>query len=74
MNPANPSTGLPKQMTDDWILQNNFQRLRDAVGDDLADDIINSGYRRILAKTASDGSVIYDELDAAANQIGAWTP
>ena len=74
LNPANPATGLPKQMTDDWISQNDWQRLRDAVGTDVADDIIATGYKRILAKTAPDGTVTYNELDAAANIIGDWTP
>jgi|GEM_PF-3454113 len=40
LNPANPATNLPKQMTDDWISQNDWQRLREAVGTDAADDII----------------------------------
>ncbi len=51
LNPANPSTGLPKQMTDEWISQNNWQRLNEAVGENISIDIQINGYRRILAKT-----------------------
>ncbi|MEZ4907012.1 MAG: hypothetical protein R2771_05085 [Saprospiraceae bacterium] len=75
LNPANPSTGLPKQMTDAWISQDDYKRLRDAVGNDLAEEIIDANnYKRILAKTAPDGSVTYRELDELANDIGSWTP
>lgn len=49
-------------------------KLREAVGTDAADDIIATGYKRILAKTAPDGTVTYKELDAAANIIGDWIP
>ena len=74
LNPANPRTGLPKQMTDDWIAQGNYQRLVEAVGQDLANRIIDKGYRRILAKTSKNGSVIYKELDLNAEIIGDWLP
>jgi hypothetical protein len=74
LNPADPKTGLPKQMSDDWISQNDFQRLRDAVGNDLAEKIISAGYKRILAKTSLDGTVLYKELSPTANIIEDWTP
>lgn len=61
-------------MTDDWISQYDWRRLRKAVPNDIADDIIPTGYRRILAKTAPDGTMNYKELDAAANIIGDWIP
>lgn len=61
-------------MTDDWISQNDRQRLKEAVCNDVADDIIVSGYKRILVKTAPDGTVTYKELDASANIVGDWTP
>ncbi|WGK66189.1 hypothetical protein [Croceiramulus getboli] len=48
LNPANPSTGLLRQMSNDWIHQNNGQRLLEALGGDQAiiDDILDSGYSR----------------------------
>jgi hypothetical protein len=69
LTPANHATGLPKQMSDDWILTDN--RILNAVGGDvnLSNKITNS-YRRILAEVAPDGTVIYKELDASANVIG----
>jgi hypothetical protein len=48
-------------MSDNWITQNENRRLLDALGDDqdLVDDILDSGYSRVLAKVAPDGSVTY---------------
>lgn len=62
-----------KQMSDTWI--NGSNRLRNVVNNQAVyDDIINSGYRRLLAEVAPDGSVIYKELDINANVIGTFTP
>lgn len=72
LNPANPTTGLPKQMTDSWITGGD--RLLDAVGTTTRLEILSTGYRRLLAETAPDGSVIYKELDANANVIGIFNP
>jgi hypothetical protein len=56
LNPANPKTGLDRQMSDAWI----DKRLNAAVGDeDIADDIRDAGYERVLAKVKPDGSVTY---------------
>jgi hypothetical protein len=74
LNPANPATGLPKQMSDDWISQNDYARLRDAIGDDLADQVRDIGFTKILAKTSPDGSVSYKLLDSDASIIGTWIP
>jgi len=49
-------------MSDAWIEQNNFKRLREAVGNDVANDIIASTYERILAEVASDGSIVYKHV------------
>lgn len=76
LNPANPSTGLPRQMSDAWIQQ----KLPDAVGQNLADDIIDAGYSRILAKVAPDGTVTYKYvsdtgyLTQGGGPLGDWTP
>jgi hypothetical protein len=59
INPANPATGLDRQMSDDWI----DKRLNDAVGRSVADDIRDAGYERVLAKVAPDGSVTYQLVD-----------
>ncbi|TAF76572.1 MAG: hypothetical protein EAZ53_03435, partial [Bacteroidetes bacterium] len=61
-----------KQMSDAWIRGNN--RLIDAVGEIRAQEIIDGGYKRLLAEIAPDGTVIYKELDASANVIGTFTP
>ncbi|MEW8693369.1 MAG: RHS repeat-associated core domain-containing protein, partial [Candidatus Thiodiazotropha endolucinida] len=55
LNPENPATGLPRQMSDQWI----DNRLNDAVGTNVARDIRASGYERVLARVAPDGSVAY---------------
>jgi hypothetical protein len=61
-------------MSDDWISQNDYERLRDAVGDNLTDQIRGVGFTKILAKTSPDGSVLYKLLDGDANIIGDWIP
>lgn len=61
-----------KQMSDPWIRGN--RRLVDAVGEVNAQEIIDNGYKRLLAEIAPDGSVIYKELDASAKLIGTFTP
>ena len=50
-----------RQMSDKWINRN--QRLINAVGDDLADEIFETGYSRVLARVQPDGSVTYSLLD-----------
>jgi hypothetical protein len=59
-----------KQMSDDWIRGSN--RLKDAVGETLAQDIIDIGYRRLLAEISPDGTVIYKELNEYAKEIGTF--
>jgi len=59
-------------MSDTWILADN--RLLNAVGTSLRQEIISSGYKRLLAKISSDGTVIYKELDALGNEIGTFIP
>lgn len=63
-----------KQMSDTWI--NGSNRLRNAVGGNQAiyDDIINSGYRRLLAEVAPDGTIIYKELDGSGNILNEFNP
>jgi hypothetical protein len=63
-----------KQMSDAWIRGNN--RLIDAVGGNQAiyDDILNSGYKRLLAEVAPDGTVIYKELDGSGNILNIFNP
>jgi hypothetical protein len=61
-----------KQMSDAWI--NGSDRLLNAVGPTILQDINAVGYRRLLAEVSPDGSIIYKELDASANVIGTFTP
>jgi hypothetical protein len=61
-----------KQMSDEWIQGSN--RLVDAVGKVNEQEILKSSYRRILAETTPDGTVIYKELDTKANVIGTFNP
>lgn len=53
-------------MSDNWIKRDGV--LAEALGgnDDLANDIVNSGYMRIVATHGPNGNVIYKEI----NRIG----
>ena len=55
------STKDGMQMSDTWI--NGSNRLVNAVGKDVADDILLEGYGRILVNITSDGKVIIKNLD-----------
>ncbi|MBK6389621.1 MAG: hypothetical protein KA109_04225 [Saprospiraceae bacterium] len=70
-NPANPSTNLPRQMTDAWI--KGSDRIFKAVGGDraLADEI-SKKYGRLVAHISPDGTVVYDEIDGATKIIGSF--
>lgn len=76
LSPANQTTGLPRQMSDEWIVKNpddlTDNRLYDALGKDksLYDTVMKNGYKRILAEVSPDGSIKYFELDINANKIG----
>ncbi len=77
INPANPNTGLPRQMSDEWLVYKD--NLINAVGPDRASVIMRQGYERVLAKVASDGTVRYQLIDTRGyvvpiNQGGQWTP
>ena len=63
-----------KQMSDAWIRGNN--RLIDAVDGNqtIYDNILNTGYKRLLAEVAPDGTVIYKELDASAGVLSVFNP
>jgi hypothetical protein len=60
----------PKQMSDAWIQGNN--RLVKVLNgnENNINAIRNLGYKRILARVSSDGTIIYLELDPSANIIG----
>ena len=60
------------QMSDNWIQGGN--RLVNEVGPDLANEIMDSGYVRVLAKVLPDGTITYYELDFIGQIIGPWTP
>ena len=64
--------GITKQMSDPWIKGEN--RLLKAVGKSTAADIVNAGYRRILAEIAPDGTIVYKELDYKADIVGVFNP
>jgi len=61
-------------MSDPWITGDS--RLLDAVGGNQAiyDDIVSSGYKRLLAEVAPDGTIVFKELDAYASVVGTFTP
>ena len=65
-----------RQMSDDWILGANSgnNRIFQEVGEDLGEEIIDSGYTRVLSRVLPDGTIIYKELDAAGFVIGNWIP
>ncbi|MGB3465891.1 MAG: hypothetical protein WBA74_11500, partial [Cyclobacteriaceae bacterium] len=50
-----------RQMSDEWITSGD--RLINALGQELADDIIESGYQRVLAKIQPDLSLKYNFLN-----------
>jgi len=60
-------------MSDGWITGSG--RLLNAVSDEqLVNDILAKGYKRVLAEVAPDGTIIFKELDASASVIGTFTP
>ncbi|WP_298427946.1 hypothetical protein [uncultured Kordia sp.] len=65
-----------KQMSDSWILGTNTgtNRLALEVGTELADEIIEEGYKRIISKISPNGSNYYQLLDSAGNIIEIWFP
>jgi len=67
---SNTADGL--QMSDSWITGSN--RLIQEVGEDLANEILDDGYTRVLAKISTDGSISYRELNNLGQEIGDWTP
>lgn len=61
------------QMSDTWIFGSD--RLKKAVGEDIADEIINlKNYKRVLAKIEPNGSIVYRELDSLGKEIGDFIP
>jgi hypothetical protein len=69
------TSGNVRQMSDTWITSNN--RLQNAVGSSVADDILSSGYTRLLAEVAPDGSVVYRMLGgegASVTKLDIITP
>lgn len=58
LNKADPTTGLPRQMSDDWIASRDWS----SIGLDQA-DVANllqtKNYKRVLAKVKPDGTVTY---------------
>ncbi|MCV6631681.1 MAG: hypothetical protein OIF50_17680 [Flavobacteriaceae bacterium] len=70
----NPATStLPKQMSDAWIKRQG--ELANAIGNaDLADDIIDAGYTRVLATHGPNGNKIYKLVDSLGNIGNVWTP
>lgn len=59
------SDGTP-QMSHEWI---EGARLEAAVGQDLAQDIIDTGYTSVVAKVKPDGSIVYKQLDSNGSYV-----
>ncbi|TAJ12414.1 hypothetical protein DMA11_12720 [Marinilabiliaceae bacterium JC017] len=67
---ANKKTGLPRQMSDDWIRRPGEMEKALGPGNEiLARSILRSDYKRILAKVAPDGSVTYRLVDSQGKVI-----
>jgi len=74
LNGANPNTGLPRQMSDDWITDESLSttdRLFQAIGENtsLYQEIMSSGYTRLKASVQPDGSVTYRLIGSDGYQI-----
>ena len=61
--------GTP-QMSYGWITD----RLVDAVGKDMADEILLSGFDSVLANVSPDGKITYSLLNEDAEVIGTFVP
>ena len=65
-----------KQMSDSWIngtITGN-SRLVAEVGEELAQDIIATGYKRVLSRILPEGTNYCELLDSAGNIIEIWFP
>lgn len=49
-------------------------RLVAEVGQELAEDIIASGYKRVVSRILPDGTNYFELLDSAGNIIEIWFP
>ncbi len=58
LNPADPTTGLPRQMSDDWIASRDWDGINLDQGT-LENLLQTKNYKRILAKVQPDGTVTY---------------
>jgi len=63
-NAADDITGLPRQMSDEWLNYND--NLVNSVGDDLANEILNSNYIKLAAIVNPDGTITYRRI----NELG----
>ena len=61
LSPANPATGLPRQMSDQWIDRDIQNILGPNLGQTLS---ATRNYSRILAKVDSNGNVTYSLIDS----------
>lgn len=64
----NANTADGAQMSDSWITGSN--RLRNAVGENHASEILDSGYTRVLSNVAEDGTITLYEIDNLGNKLG----
>ena len=74
LNPANTTTGLPKQMSDDWI-ERPGELVSTLNGNtDLAETILLSDYTRVVATHGPNGNSVYKLVDELGNIGDIWTP
>lgn len=66
---ASLASGPPKQMSDDWITENNNKRIIDAVGQIEGNIIAQNGYTKLLSKIDKDGNTSFWELDTKGKEI-----
>ena len=58
LNPADPTTGLPRQMSDDWITSRDWSNINLDQAT-ITNLLQTKNYKRILAKVSPDGAVSY---------------
>jgi hypothetical protein len=58
---------LPRQMSDEWLTYND--NLINAVGEDVANEILSSDYVKLISVINPDGNITYRKVDELGNVI-----
>ena len=63
---ADPNTGLPRQMSDDWIDRD----INNVFGEELGRELTRTrNYTRVIANVQPDGSITYKLIDSEGFKI-----